>query len=186
MAGLEAKDVLLATVLGGASGGGGGANNYVTGTFTTGTDGANADVDTGYKGDGWMVSLVLYPVGGAKNLEGETAQQAWVDARGPNTVGLLAVTKSNETMRADDSQADTKHGTAVVECKASSSSATSLETYYYKYFYAFSNANPGATKDGFLKVHSETRIVAKVKTAGSETYGLAPGVEYRFHAIYSE
>jgi hypothetical protein len=85
-------------------------------------------------------------------------------------------------MRADDSQTDTKHGTAVVECKASSS----LETYHYKYFYAFSNANPGATKDGFLKVHSETRIVAKVKTAGSETYGLAPGVEYRFHAIYSE
>lgn len=178
MAGLEAKDVLLATALGGASGGGGGAGNYTTGTFTPKEGDTTVTFDTGYAGEGRLVVLSIYPVGGAAIKDGVT-QQAWADAMGYMYVGSFSWVAGLETDKTY------VKGLGALVYKASSTSKTTMNK-YVDHNYGLDTTNVGTSSWNCVKKPSETQIVAAIPTEKTSDYGLAPGVEYRFHAIYSE
>lgn len=164
----------------------------VKGSFTTGNANTNGTFDIPYAGTGYPIVLLIYVKGGAYNNT-STGNATWYNSTQRYAIGIHLMLKSNTTTTPTYTGSGAANSTSVaIVYKNSTSVATT-----YSRSSTMSTANYAtASTDG-----SSTSATQSVKFKGSGTkvsyyvgyytnadtyaYGLHPGIEYEYLAVYS-
>lgn len=160
--------------------GGGGSSDTVTGTFTFDTAGAH-DITIPYTGSGHILDLLIVPVEGVENPEGDFFNTIWYR-------GILAflATKNNPSSVPDYESTGRNKNKAYLNIlyKSSSSTATTVSAAKRDSEGIYVNADATTTYSYYcLKIKSNTVVSVRVSEAGA--YGFALNVPYRYVIHYS-
>lgn len=161
------------------SGGGGGASNFVTGTFTTGTSAGANTLTIPYTGSGYPIAAMVVVEDGAYN----SAISDWYTSVQRYAVGQWTMSKSVMTSAPTYTTSGTQNqGVTAAIYKNSTSTSTSYTRTSAMTTNVFSSSNASNAAATCVRFKSNTTLSYYVNTS---SYGLHPGVEYRYFVIYS-
>lgn len=170
------------------TGGGGGASNYVTGTFTVGdSSGKTESVNIPYTGSGYPLAGIVHVEGGVYNNT-ETGQADWYSSFKRYSVGFFSFVKSITTSAPTYDTSGTQNSATVSDIyKNSTTSATTYSRSSSMSTSFFSTTIPAGGSSGIMcvRLSSSTTLAYKITGGTTSTYGLHPGITYRYHIIYS-
>lgn len=160
-----------------SGGGGGGASNFIRGTFK-GTTTGELLLNLPYQGNGYPVSVLVYPTGGIR-------QSAFSDLIQQYAIRIMSVIKAyTETAPTYDGglAASAENGAQIVLAyKSNSSSATSYSNSSTG-IASFNDIAATAGNSSAIKIRSAKKISVIIVTSG---YGFAKDIEYTYEVTYS-
>lgn len=185
---LVAGNIKNGTTIFGVTGtytGGGGATNFVTGTFTVGNTGGKVEsVTIPYTGSGYLQALTVVVEGGAY-VSGTT----WYNSLTRYAVGQWTFTKSNmSTTPTYATSGAANQGVTAWIYKNSTTSGTSYSRSSAMTTVVLNSSSTNASGTGANCVKfkgSSKAMTYYTANNSSSTYGLLPGITYRYYAIYS-
>ena len=156
----------------------GGASNFVTGTFTTGSSAGASSLSIPYTGSGYPVMAVIVVDGGAY-----TSGTTWYNSTQRYAVGQWTMTKANMTTTPSYTTSGAQNqGVTTWVFKNSTSSSTSYSRSSAMNTNVFSSNNASNSGANTIKLHSGNVLSYYVNTS---SYGLHPGITYRYYIVYS-
>lgn len=157
-----------------------GASNFVTGTFTTGSSAGANTLTIPYDGNGYPIAAMIVVENGAYN----TAASTWYNSVQRYAVGQWTMTKSVFTSAPTYTTSGTQNqGVTTWIYKNSTSSSTSYTRSSAMNTNVFSSSNASNAGATCVRFRSKTQLSYYVNTS---SYGLHPGVTYRYFVVYSE
>jgi len=157
----------------------GGATNFVTGTFTTGSSAGIETVTIDYSGSGYPIMCIVVVDGGAYESGTE-----WYTSTQRYAVGQWTMTKSVwSSAPTYGTSGAANQGVTTWIYKNSTSSSTSYarsSAMNTNVFSSSSASNAGAT---CIRFNGDKAFSYYVNTS---SYGLHPGITYRYYIVYSE
>lgn len=167
--------VLPATEGGGGSGG---SSNFVQGNFTTSeTAGSVQTINIPYTGNGYPITLMIYPsTGMAGGAVGSLIQQ----------YAVISYWMVKSYISEDPTYSDTStpnHAYVLARYKNTSSSSTSHATSSGNPAYVYSTSNPTNTGVNCVKFSDDTTL--KIFIA-SGSYGFPANKDFTYQVVYSE
>ena len=164
----------------GTNSGGGGASNFVTGTFTTGSSAGTYSVTIPYTGNGYPIAAMVVVEDGAYN----SAISDWYTSVQRYAVGQWTMSKSVMTSTPTYGTSGTQNqGVTTAIYKNSTSTSTSYTRTSAMNTNVFSSSNATKAAATCVRFKSATTLSYYVNTS---SYGLHPGITYRYFVIYSE
>ena len=157
---------------------GGGASNIVTGTFTTGSSAGYTNISTGYTGSGYPIACMVFVEGGSY-VSGTT----WYSSTQRYAIGFWSMSKSNQTTAPSyGTSGANNQGVVTAIYKNSTSSSTSYTRTSAMNTNVYSSNNASNSAVNTIKLKSGNVLSYYVNTS---SYGLHPGITYRYYIIYS-
>ena len=170
----------------GTNSGGGGASNVVCGTFTaSSTTGSAATFDTGYTGNGYPISVLIYIDGGCYNNT-STGDTEWYNSLQRYAVGLWGCVKSNTTTSPTYATSGAQNQcTTFGIYKNSTTAATtySRTSAMSTVVLTSSSTNASNTVANTIKFKGNNHTISYF--VASTSYGLLAGSKYAYEIIYS-
>ena len=162
----------------------GGASNFVQGTFTASTAGSVQEISIPYSGNGYILSLTIYVTNGIYN----SSASDWWNVIHTYATGHLSITKSYVGMTPDYTQNNSNYngGSFMVVYKNNTSNGNSYTRTSATPLVIYKNETPTSTNSGFIRITSKNTVKILVCGADNGTYGFLSGVNYTYHAVYSE
>ena len=157
-----------------------GATNIVEGTFTTPSSSGSQTLNIPYTGNGYPISLMVWPEGGAYN----SAVSPWYSSLTRYAIGLYSMSKAVTTSAPTyTSSGANNQGCVWVVYKNSTSNATVYSRYSSMSINAFGSSNASNSVTTTFRFLSATRLSYYV--IGTSNYGLLQGQTYHYVIIYS-
>lgn len=167
------------TITSGTASGGGGASNFVTGTFTTQSSAGVKTISIPYTGSGYPIAAAVVVEDGAYN----SAVSTWYSSMQRYAVGQWTMTKSVFTSSPNYTTSGTQNqGVTTAIYKNSTSSSTSYTRTSGMNTNVFSSSNATNAALTCVRFKSSTSMTVYINTS---SYGLLPGLAYRYFIVYS-
>ena len=152
---------------------------YVTGTFTAQEEAGVQAVDIPYTGRGYPLAAVVVVDGGAYN----SANATWYNSLQRYAVGQWTMSKSAMTSKPTyTTSGAANQGVITAVYKNSTTAATTYSRTSAMSTNAFSSSNATNAATTCCRFKSSKKLSVYI---GDTSYGLLPGLKYRYFVIYS-
>lgn len=166
-----------------SGGGGGGATNFVTGTFEASASekGTAKAITVPYTGNGYPVTIHIYPSDGTYNAQSQMYSVAQYKA-----IVDCIVTKNNTGTTPDyaSSNDEKNKGSSICLYKNSNSDATNIANTGNKSAVIFTSYHPnGDDPKNCVRFSDDTHMEVFI---ADSAYGFKDEIEYAYEIVYSE
>lgn len=155
---------------------GGEESNVVVGTFVGTTEGAAMDIDIPYTGNGYPVSVMIYPSASAEAVFDSTIHQ--------NAVAFYSSVKNGLSQSPAYSGGTDDKAKVLYRSKSSSSNASAMSDSSGITASIYDNVDATGSTNNVVKINSATKL--SVYIIGSVGKGFLANTEYTYIVVYSE